>query len=143
MGSASFGNSKWRPHVKDQAESIEIISAAYNAGINYFDTSDSYSNGDSERALGKALKSINASRERIIVATKVYAPVYDDMTRSGPMTAAEKADMVNRYGLSRKHIFDAIDASLERLQLDYVDLYQIHKFDEVRPHYRKKEIKCK
>ncbi|KAI8890292.1 Aldo/keto reductase [Backusella circina FSU 941] len=133
LGSASFGNSKWRPHVKDQDESIEIISAAYKAGINYFDTSDSYSNGDSERVLGKALELINASRERIVVATKVYAPVYDDMSRSGAMTADEKAQMVNRYGLSRKHIFDAIDASLERLRLDYIDLYQIHKFDEETP----------
>ncbi|KAI8365868.1 NADP-dependent oxidoreductase domain-containing protein [Choanephora cucurbitarum] len=133
LGCMSYGNSRWSPWVKEEAESIADIKEAYNLGINFFDTADTYSNGDSERILGKALKEINAPRGRVVVATKVFAPVYDDTGFSSRDSVKNNPDMVNRHGLSRKHILDAVDASLERLGLDYIDLYQIHRLDTDTP----------
>src|ERR1700728_2714151 len=83
-------------------------------GINFFDTADMYSDGASEEVLGRALKDFGPSRERLVIATKVFNPMGDDP---------------NQRGLSRKHIMHAIDDSLRRLETDYVDLYQIHRFD--------------
>lgn len=128
----SFGSSKWQSWVKDEAESIEFIKKAYEAGINFFDTANTYSNGESERVLGKALRELGAPRGRVVIATKVYNAVYDDITQIGRSKLHTMPDMVNRWGLSRKHIFDAVDASLERLGVDYIDLYQIHHLDPVR-----------
>lgn len=128
----SFGNSAWSPWVKDEQEAIPIIKKAFELGINFFDTSNNYSNGDSERVLGKALKEIGAPRGRYVIATKVYAPVWSDMSKFSNVPGIEKMpEMVNNYGLSRKHIFDSVDASLKRLGVDYIDLYQIHRLDYV------------
>jgi aryl-alcohol dehydrogenase-like predicted oxidoreductase len=128
----SYGSSTWSPWVKDEADSIQAITEAYEAGINFFDTADGYSNGYSEIVLGKALKSIGAPRGRVVVATKVYMPVYSDpSTFTGFRDLDKNPELVNGYGLSRKHIFDAVDASLERLGLEYIDLYQIHRLDTV------------
>jgi aryl-alcohol dehydrogenase (NADP+) len=88
------------------------------AGINFFDTADMYSNGASEEVLGRALKDFGPTRERLVIATKVFNPMGDDP---------------NQRGLSRKHIRHAIDDSLRRLKTDYVDLYQIHRFDPHTP----------
>lgn len=125
----SYGTSKWQDWVKDEQESLELIRQAYEAGINFFDTADVYSNGESERILGKAIKKFDFPRSRIVVATKVFAPV----TEGGQASVSTLSDplYINRWGLSRKHIFDAVDASLGRLGLDYIDLYQIHRFDPV------------
>ncbi|KAI9474105.1 MAG: NADP-dependent oxidoreductase domain-containing protein [Benjaminiella poitrasii] len=132
LGCMSFGSSKWSPWVKDEKDSIEFIKKAYEAGINFFDTANTYSNGESERVLGKALREIGADRGRVVIATKVRMPVYDKLEEFGndPMT---KPYMVNRFGLSRKHIFDAVEASLKRLDVDYIDLYQIHRADPNTP----------
>ena len=113
LGTMTYGTSKWRPWVLDEAESRPFIERALEHGINFFDTADMYSLGVSEEVVGRALKEF-ARRDQVVIATKVYHPVGD-----GP----------NDRGLSRKHIFDAIDASLRRLGTDYVDLYQIHRFD--------------
>ena len=86
------------------------------AALNFFDTSDMYSTGESERVLGSTLKEFGTNRADVVIATKVYFP-------------SEGANGPNSSGLSRKHIMDAIDASLERLQMKYVDLYQIHRWD--------------
>ena len=126
LGCMSYGSSKWRAWVKDEEESLELIGKAYEAGINFFDTANMYSNGESERVLGKAIKKFNMPRSRIVVATKLFFPVINDKTHDG------KLEGINERGLSRKHIFEAVDASLERLGLDYIDLYQIHRFDPVR-----------
>jgi aryl-alcohol dehydrogenase-like predicted oxidoreductase len=99
-----------------EADAIPIIHRAFELGINLFDTADVYVRGSAERALGAALKSL--PREQVVVATKVMGRVWD-----GPLGA----------GLSRKHIFDAMDQSLERLGLDYVDLYQLHAPDKTTP----------
>lgn len=77
------------------------------------------------------MKELNAPRGRIVIATKVYGPVYKEMTTLNTPGLKEDPEMVNCFGLSRKHIFDAVDASLQRLGVDYIDLYQIHRLDRV------------
>ena len=117
LGCMTYGSSKWRPWVLDEAESLPFFKRALEAGINFFDTADVYSQGESERVTGKALKEY-AKRHEVVLATKV----------NGPMGADP-----NNRGLSRKHILDGIDRSLTRLGVDYVDLYQIHRFDYETP----------
>ncbi len=115
LGCMSFGDPVgWRAWVLDEAESRPFFKAAIDAGINFFDTSDMYSRGVSEEITGRALKDM-ARRDEIVIATKVYFPVRDGH---------------NLSGLSRKHIMHAVEDSLRRLQTDYIDLYQIHRFDE-------------
>jgi 1-deoxyxylulose-5-phosphate synthase len=118
LGTMTYGSKKWREWVLDEEESRPFIQRALEAGINFFDTADMYSDGSSEEVLGRALKDFGPSRERLVIATKVFNPTGDDP---------------NQRGLSRKHIRHAIDDSLRRLQTDYVDLYQIHRFDPHTP----------
>ena len=117
LGAMTYGTSKWRPWVLDEAESRPFIKRAVESGITFFDTADMYSRGESERVLGRALKEF-ANRDEVVVATKAFYPVAD-----GP----------NARGLSRKHLMQAIDDSLQRLGMEYVDLYQIHRFDYATP----------
>jgi len=128
----SYGSSKWQSWVKDEEESLEIIGKAFDAGINFFDTADAYSNGESERVLGKAIQKFKMPRSRIVVATKVFYTVANEVDNDVlGRQLDDEPTYVNSFGLSRKHIFDACNASLERLGLDYIDLYQIHRFDHV------------
>lgn len=125
----SFGNPDWSDWLLDEEDAMILIKRAYDAGINFFDTADGYSSGESERILGKAIQKYGFNRDRIVVATKVYFPVQRFvMTEQGRIAGA---DIVNQSGLSRKHVFDAVDASLQRLGLDYIDVYQIHRMDHV------------
>ncbi|KAG8704978.1 hypothetical protein FRC11_009403 [Ceratobasidium sp. 423] len=109
--------------------------SSYDAGIQTFDTANIYSNGESERILGKAIKQHNLPRDEIVVLTKVYGVVARTQTERyfGDNDKANAAGYVNQYGLSRKHIFESIKHSLERLQLDYVDVLQCHRFDYDTP----------
>jgi aryl-alcohol dehydrogenase (NADP+) len=118
LGAMTYGSSGWRPWVLDEAQSRPLLRRAWEAGINFFDTADMYSKGASEEVVGRVLGEL-APRDQVVIATKVYYPLRDQ----GP----------NRMGLSRKRILDAIDASLRRLGTDYVDLFQIHRFDEDTP----------
>jgi aryl-alcohol dehydrogenase-like predicted oxidoreductase len=134
LGCMSFGSSKWADWVLDEKDSLPIIKRAYELGINFFDTADVYSNGESERILGRAIKEIGAPRSNFVIATKVYYDVSPDITRRTVLNPRPIGpDTVNNKGLSRKHIFEACEASLKRLQTDYIDLYQIHRFDETTP----------
>jgi aryl-alcohol dehydrogenase (NADP+) len=117
LGCMTYGSPNWRPWVLGESDSRPFIRRALEQGITFFDTADVYSLGGSEEVLGRALKEL-ARRDAVIVATKVNSQMGD-----GP----------NERGLSRKHIFDSIDASLRRLQTDYVDLYQIHRWDNETP----------
>ena len=117
LGAMTYGTSKWRAWVLDEAESRPFIARALDLGINFFDTADMYSEGESERVLGRALKELRR-REQVVIATKAFYPLIDDP---------------NASGLSRKHLMHAIDDSLQRLGTDYVDLYQIHRFDPATP----------
>jgi aryl-alcohol dehydrogenase-like predicted oxidoreductase len=114
----TYGSSQWRPWVLDDEASRPLIRQALENGINFFDTADMYSLGASEEVLGRALKEFGPGRDELVIATKVFYPMGE-----GP----------NQRGLSRKHIMAAIDDSLRRLGTDYVDLYQIHRFDEDTP----------
>jgi aryl-alcohol dehydrogenase (NADP+) len=118
LGCMTYGSKRWRDWVLDEAESRPFIRQALDAGINFFDTADMYSLGASEEVLGRALAAFGVARDRVVIATKVFNPMGDDP---------------NQRGLSRKHIMHAIDDSLKRLGTDYVDLYQIHRFDYETP----------
>jgi aryl-alcohol dehydrogenase-like predicted oxidoreductase len=118
LGCMTYGSRKWREWVLEEQESRPLIRQAIEAGINFFDTADVYSLGVSEEILGRALKEFGPPRDRLVIATKVFNAMGDDP---------------NQRGLSRKHIFHAIDDSLRRLQTDYVDLYQIHRYDPSTP----------
>src|SRR6202049_3921341 len=102
----------------DQAGGDELVKASFEAGINFFDTADVYSEGESERTLGQSFKNLNIDRKDVVLATKVYSRV-----------GAGRNDV----GASRGHIMDAVEASLRRLQTDHIDLYQIHGNDSVTP----------
>jgi 1-deoxyxylulose-5-phosphate synthase len=117
LGCMTYGSPKWREWVLEEEASRPFIREALEKGINFFDTADVYSLGASEEILGRAIKDF-AQRDEVVIATKVFNPM-------GPG--------VNARGLSRKHIMEAIDISLRRLGTDYVDLYQIHRFDDETP----------
>ncbi len=117
LGTMTYGSSTWRRWVLDEAESRPFFIRALELGVNFFDTADMYSNGLSEEITGRVLREI-ARREEVVIATKVFFPM-----GAGP----------NQRGLSRVHILNAIDASLRRLGVDYVDLYQIHRYDPDTP----------
>ncbi len=117
LGTMTYGSSKWRDWVLDERESLPFYKRAVELGITFFDTADMYSLGVSEEVTGRALREY-ARRDAVVVATKVFY-------RLGPDP--------NAAGLSRKHILDGIDASLKRLGMDHVDLYQIHRWDPETP----------
>jgi aryl-alcohol dehydrogenase-like predicted oxidoreductase len=117
LGMMSFGNNSDRPWVLDDDAAEPIVRAAADGGVTFFDTADVYSAGASEVTTGRLLGKM-FRRDDVVVATKVFSPM-------GPGE--------NSRGLSRKHILSGIDASLERLDMDYVDLYQIHRWDYQTP----------
>jgi 1-deoxyxylulose-5-phosphate synthase len=118
LGTMTYGSKKWREWVLEEEESRPFIRRALEAGINFFDTADMYSVGASEEILGRALRDFGPGRDRVVIATKVFNAMGDDP---------------NQQGLSRKHIRHALEDSLRRLGTDYVDLYQIHRFDPLTP----------
>ncbi|TRM56989.1 NADP-dependent oxidoreductase domain-containing protein [Schizophyllum amplum] len=134
LGCMSYGSPEWDAWVLPEEEGIKHIKAAYDAGINTFDTADVYSNGQSEITLGKAIKQHNLPRDEIVVMTKVFFQVGPSVgSKISHDTNPDTVGYVNQHGLSRKHIFDAVKHSLERLQLDYIDVLQCHRFDNNTP----------
>lgn len=131
LGMMTFGTTEWRPWIRDEETARDVVKKAVELGINVFDTADMYSAGLSEEITGRVLREF-ARREEIVIATKVFHPV--DLAFKGAVAAGPKpAYRPNVSGLSRKHILDAVDASLKRLGTDYIDLYQIHRFDAATP----------
>ncbi|HLA06060.1 MAG TPA: aldo/keto reductase [Anaerolineales bacterium] len=118
LGMMSYGSKQWRDWVLNEEEAKPFIKRSLEAGINFFDTADVYSLGESEKITGNLLKFFGVKRENVVVATKLNGQMSDD---------------INDKGLSRKHVMDSIDKSLKRLQMDYVDLYQIHRWDYETP----------
>jgi aryl-alcohol dehydrogenase (NADP+) len=115
LGMMTYGSKKWREWVLEEDEARPFVQRAVESGINFFDTADVYSRGESEVLTGKLLREFQPRREELVIATKVFSPMSDEP---------------NDRGLSRKHIMASIDRSLMRLGVDYVDLYQIHRFDK-------------
>jgi 1-deoxyxylulose-5-phosphate synthase len=118
LGMMTYGRHESRPWALDESEAEPIVRRALDGGITFFDTADVYNGGQSEIVTGRLLRKLFGMREEYVVATKVY---FETMPGE------------NGRGLSRKHILASIDASLERLGLDYVDLYQIHRWDPLTP----------
>jgi 1-deoxyxylulose-5-phosphate synthase len=118
LGCLTFGSKKWRPWVLEEDDATALIRRALDRGINFFDTADFYSLGASEEVLGRALRRLGVPRASVVISSKVGLPLGDDP---------------NARGLSRKHIRHAIDDTLRRLGVDYLDLYQIHRFDAETP----------
>ena len=118
LGAMTYGSKKWRPWILEEEESRPFLKRALDLGINFIDTADMYSLGASEEIVGRAIRDFGPGRDRVVIATKVFHAMGDDP---------------NQAGLSRKHIMHSIDDSLRRLQTDYVDLYQIHRFDYSTP----------
>jgi aryl-alcohol dehydrogenase (NADP+) len=114
----TYGSNTWRDWVLNEEQALPFVRRALDAGINFFDTADVYSLGASEQVTGNLLKALGVKRETVVIATKVCSPMSED---------------ANDRGLSRKHILNSIDQSLRRLQMDYVDLYQIHRWDYTTP----------
>jgi aryl-alcohol dehydrogenase-like predicted oxidoreductase len=118
LGCMNYGSSQARPWILDEEAALPFYRQAIDAGINFFDTADLYSQGKSEEVTGRALQKLGVAREHIVIATKVFYP-----TGSTP----------NEQGTTKKHVRHAIDASLQRLGVDYIDLYQIHRYDRSTP----------
>ena len=118
LGAMTYGSKQWREWVLDEEKSRPFLRRALELGINFIDTADMYSLGVSEEIVGRAIRDFGPGRDRVVIATKVFHPMGDDP---------------NQRGLSRKHIMHSIGNSLRRLGTDYVDLYQIHRFDYSTP----------
>ena len=121
LGTMTFGGSGdiWsKIGALQQSEAEGLVGAALDAGINFIDTADVYSNGLSEEITGQALKTLKVGRSDIVVATKAFGPT---------------GESANTRGSSRSHLIDAVKGSLKRLQTDYIDLYQLHGFDAATP----------
>ena len=121
LGTMTFGatEGRWKMMGQlDQPTADSVVKAAFEAGINFYDTANVYAEGTSEERLGQAVRNLGLPREQLVIATKVLGAMGPD---------------INSRGLSRKHIMDQVKASLKRLQMDYIDLYQAHGFDPTTP----------
>lgn len=127
----AFGSPTWEgsPWVLPASEALPLLKAAYDHGINTWDTANTYSNGVSETLIGQALRQYSIPRSRVVILTKVYYPVLEGSDER-PSPALNNGPLVNQMGLSRKHIFDAVEGSLRRLGTDYIDVLQLHRLDK-------------
>lgn len=136
VGCMSYGHQegRWKWTIPEK-DALPLLNYCYEKNLNFYDTANVYSNGVSEEILGKAVKKYNWRRENVVIATKVYAPVGRETEDAMALAEPERENKgyVNMFGLSRKHIFESVEASLKRLDMDYIDLLQIHRFDYKTP----------
>ena len=132
LGCMTFGNPDWEgsPWVLPEQDALPLLKKAYDVGINTWETADTYSNGQSESIIGKALQVYDIPRSKVVIMTKLFYPVLEDTPNARPQPAHNDGPLVNQMGLSRKHIFDAVDASLRRLGTTYIDVLQLHRLDQ-------------
>ena len=132
LGCMTFGNPDWEgsPWVLPEQDALPLLKKAYDVGINTWETADTYSNGQSESIIGKALQVYNIPRSKVVIMTKLFYPVLEDTPNARLQPAYNDGALVNQMGLSRKHIFDAVDASLRRLGTTYIDVLQLHRLDQ-------------
>ncbi|EPQ54404.1 Aldo/keto reductase [Gloeophyllum trabeum ATCC 11539] len=135
LGAMSFGSDKWAPWVINEDQAMPLLKAAWDRGVTTIDTANVYSNGESERIVGRFIKKYNIPRDQLIIATKCFGLVAAEPgIRTSVTPGLDKLkEYVNQSGLSRAAIFNAVNASLERLQTPYIDLLQIHRFDAKTP----------
>ncbi|CAK7210309.1 hypothetical protein SCUCBS95973_000735 [Sporothrix curviconia] len=136
IGAMSFGTPEWAPWVLGADEALPILKAAYDRGLNTWDTANVYSNGESERIVGQALQKYSIPRHKVLILTKLHGVVAEEaglrtMMHREQITLSK--DYANQYGQSRAAIFNQVEASLQRLGTDYIDLLQIHRFDRETP----------
>ncbi|EME85433.1 uncharacterized protein MYCFIDRAFT_107282, partial [Pseudocercospora fijiensis CIRAD86] len=135
LGCMTFGNPNWEgsPWILPEEQALPLLKKAYDQGISTWETANSYSNGESERIIGKALRTYDIPRSKVVLMTKLYYPVLEGSHRR-PQPASNDGELVNQMGLSRKHIFDAVEGSLRRLGTSYIDVLQLHRLDnDTRP----------
>ncbi|KAK9353665.1 hypothetical protein V1523DRAFT_410509 [Lipomyces doorenjongii] len=135
VGCMSFGDKRWFDWViEDEEKVFAVLKKCYDSGIRTFDTANAYSNGRSEILLGKFLKKYDIKRDRVVIMSKVFFPIDEDILNFNVMTHGNypEGDYINTKGLSRKHILDSAKASVERLGT-YMDVFQIHRFDKSTP----------
>ncbi|KAJ8097667.1 hypothetical protein POJ06DRAFT_19479 [Lipomyces tetrasporus] len=135
VGCMSFGDKRWFDWViEDEEKAFAVLKKCYDSGIRTFDTANAYSNGGSEILLGKFLKKYDIKRDRVVIMSKVFFPIDEDIPNFNVITHGNypEGDYINTKGLSRKHILDSARASVERLGT-YMDVFQIHRFDISTP----------
>ncbi|MCJ1452257.1 hypothetical protein MMC28_002599 [Mycoblastus sanguinarius] len=135
LGAMSIGDKRWQQWVIDEEEALPLLKAAYDRGLNTWDTAGVYSNGASEEVIGNAIKKYNIPRQKLVICTKICGTVREG---NSPEVLAlqdidKTVDYVNQRGLSRQGIFAAVNASLKRLDTPYIDLLQVHRFDKTVP----------
>ncbi|KAH7139560.1 NADP-dependent oxidoreductase domain-containing protein [Dendryphion nanum] len=132
LGTMGYGDPRMGDWVLDEEGALPLLEHAYKRGINTWDTADFYSQGKSEEVVGKAIKKLNIPRQNLVILTKCFFGVDEEVLSSGTpnlrLSMVNDGYMVNRVGLSRKHILDAVDASVARLGT-YIDVLQIHRLD--------------
>ncbi|KAK3674115.1 hypothetical protein LTR78_005962 [Recurvomyces mirabilis] len=132
----SLGHKDWQPWVVEEEQALPLLKVAYDRGVNTWDTANVYSNGVSEELIGKAIRKYSIPREDLVILTKCSSWVGNSPDSKAYMFREEcnqSKDYVNKGGLSRKAIFSAVDASLQRMGIEYIDLLQIHRFDANTP----------
>lgn len=135
VGAMSFGSPAWQAWVVDEEDSMAVLKTAWDLGVTTIDTANIYSNGESERIIGRFLKKYDIPRHRVLILSKCCLLTHDDIevnTYYHP-ELSDSRDYVNQSGLSRAAIFNQLEASLERLQTSYIDLLQLHRFDPNTP----------
>lgn len=133
FGAMGLGDSKYLDWVLDPEVAVPILKHAYDCGINTWDTADVYSHGESEKIIGQALRKYEIPRSSVVILSKCHFGVVEDGSIPSVIKiSTNDGEMVNRVGLSRKHIFDAVDRSVERLGT-YIDVLQIHRLDRDTP----------
>jgi len=135
LGAMGFGSPKWSAWVLEEEPSLEILKAAWDLGINTIDTANVYSNGESERIVAKFIQKYQIPRHQIVIASKCYGLVANDPSIRTFLSPElkQQQEYINQSGLSRAAIFNAVDASLARLETTYIDLLQIHRHDPETP----------
>ncbi|KAH8927663.1 aryl-alcohol dehydrogenase [Atractiella rhizophila] len=139
LGCMSYGSKTWQNWVLEEEEGLKHIELAYKLGINTFEFLNErnavYSNGESEIILGKALKRLQIPREKVVIMTKIFMPLTDPEEKDvfGVYQDPDGHGYANRWGLSRKHIFDGVQSALKRLDVEYIDVFQCHRFDPLTP----------
>lgn len=136
LGCMSYGHKDWLPWVLSDSQADNILRAAFERGINTWDTANMYSNGVSEEIIGRVIRSQGIPRHKLVLLTKCYALVGEEPGVQNVFLQKDlqaSKDYVNQPGLSRKAIFEAVDGSLKRLGTEYIDLFQIHRFDYNTP----------
>lgn len=131
LGCMTFGNPDWEgsPWVMPEEEALPLLKKAYDVGLNTWETANTYSNGQSETIIGRALNHYKIPRSKVVLMTKLYYPVLEDAPNKRPQPALNDGPLVNQMGLSRKHIFEAVEGSLRRLNTSYIDVLQLHRLD--------------